>query len=30
MGTIVGVPSVAQAGDSTVIAAADPDGSLLF
>jgi predicted chitinase len=30
MGTIIGWPSVAQVGDSTVIAAADTDGSLVF
>jgi predicted chitinase len=30
MGTILGWPSVAQVGDSTVIAAADTDGSLVF
>ena len=30
MGTILGWPSVAQVGDSTVIAASDPDGNLLF
>ena len=29
MGTIIGVPSVAQVGDSTVIAAVGYDGSLL-
>ena len=29
MGTIIGWPSVAQVGDSTVIAARDPDNSLV-